>query len=181
MIERISARLKINRQPKEKPFEHKTSIPHRVLLEILSYIYTPRITVGGIENIQKAQELLSENKRLIILSNHLTNADAEVIYQALKRKGHKNLVKRLFFLEGEKLRRNLITKTLARSQNGLFVWPKSLPPQNEEEARRQRIMNFNALRNARKRLEQGRILVTFPEGGRSYAGSLKQGESEIAH
>ena len=181
MIERISTRLTINRRPKEKPFYHKADLPHRIALEVLSHVYTPIINVEGIENIQNVEDLLSENKKIIVLSNHLTNADAEVIYQVFKRAGYRHLAEIFFFLEGEKLRRTPIASLLTRSQNAIFVWPKSLPPQNEEEAIRQRTMNIKSIRDAKQALKKGHMLVTFPEGGRSYEGKLKQGEPEIAH
>lgn len=174
MSEKIGATL-------EKPFYHKAGILQRITLETLARIYTPIIHVQGFENLKMAQNLRLENKRLIILSNHLTNGDAEIIYQVMKRNGFKDISKALFFLEGEKLRRTFGTRYLTRSQNGVFVWPKSLPTQNEEEEKIQRSMNIGALRDTKKALMKGHILVAFPEGGRSYEGKLKEAEPEIVH
>lgn len=178
MAERLAPSLRL-KSPKEKSF-HQANILQRVLVEPLSHAYIPIITVEGIANIQTAHDLWCQNEKLAIFPNHLTNADAETIYQGFKRTGFNDLARMLVFSEGEKLRRNYFTKFLTGSQNRVFVWPESLEPENEEEAAQKSAMNVKATRHLIKAVNNGYVPVVFAEGGRSYEGRLKNADPKVA-
>lgn len=181
MIEALRTRFGIRKQPKERSFYRKEQPLQRIASEALSFVYTPEIKLDGKENIQEAESLLSQGKKLIVMSNHLTHGDAEVIRQALRRNGFKDLSKKSLFLIGEKVRKNPAARWFGRSHNGIDVWSQSLPTKNEEEEKKKARMNFKAVRDSRKALQRGHYVVVFPEGGRSYEGTLKEAEPEIAH
>lgn len=155
---------------------HKEHVPQRVLAVGLYYSFVRKPNLEGIDNIQKAESLLADKKKVVILSNHLSHGDAELIRQALKKNG---LEQPLIFLVGEKLIQRLWGRWLAGSQNAIHVWPKSLTPKDEEEAKKD-TMNFKALHDSRKALKEGRVLIVFPEGGRSYGGTLMEADSGLS-
>lgn len=155
--------------------------PHKLILECISAITAPKITVMGEENLTKAEELIKQNKLLIFTPNHLSNADAPALLRALKKEGFGKMSGKIVFLQGIKLDNDPTARFLMRGTQRIRVWPTSLPANTDEEKQERLRMTKDSWKAAKNALVAGDHLLIFPEGGRSYMGQLKEGEPAIAH
>lgn len=162
------------------PFIRKSQ-PQIMLVEIASRLLMTSLTVEGRQNLERAQELTENGVNLIIVSNHISNADAPVLDRAIRESGFGGFADELVFIQGIKLDEHPINKRLIGALNVIKVWPQGLPATTREEQVERRQTTARASRDAKKSLEDGYRLVIFPEGGRSYAGSLKHTNASAIH
>lgn len=73
----------------------------RAAVELLTWVFVPKIVTFGAENFKKAQ-LLSKNYSVFFVSNHLSMADFPVGHQAIVRRGMPDQANRLVPLVGLK-------------------------------------------------------------------------------
>lgn len=120
----------------------------KIVIGIVGRIAGPalRLRISGAENVPMHGPLL-------VVANHLSNADPPILIVAFPRP--------LFFMGKAELFRNPVLAWLVRKFGGFPV----------ERGTADRA----ALRHALKVMEQGIALGIFPEGGRSKTGALRPG------
>jgi 1-acyl-sn-glycerol-3-phosphate acyltransferase len=123
--------------------------PGRAITYILSSILFP-IEVSGTENVPK-------NGGFILASNHLSNLDPVVLGIACPRE--------LYFMAKEELFKNKFFGWIVSNCNAFPV-------------KRGRA-DLSAIKEAIELVNQGRVLLIFPEGGRQQAGTLGEAEKGI--
>ena len=95
----------------------------------------------------------------VIASNHLGRLDPALVYHFLDRED-------IIMLVAEKYQKNPLLRWFARQLDAIFV--------NRFEA------DFNAVRQALKRLRKGGVLVLAPEGTRSPTAALIEGRHGVS-
>jgi 1-acyl-sn-glycerol-3-phosphate acyltransferase len=175
----LSTKQKITK--KVKHFFQREFHPVKKTVEILANIYAPNIEIGGKENLEEARRQLGEGKKLIFMSNHLSNFDTPVLDKALKETGFNDIRQKLIYLQGIKLDQDPRTKIFLGAFKRIKVWPPTLKPKNEKEEAQYKSLTRESLEFSKKALSRGYHLGIFPEGGRSYSGQLKEGKATVAH
>jgi len=151
------------------------SKPRKLLAETANHLLIWNLEVNGLGNLERTQELAEKGYKIILTPNHLSNADGPVIDRALRETGPKGFAENVVYIQGRKLDLNPINRYFTRSLKVIKIWPPSLKPTPEEEQLKKE-MNEKAIVDAKKCFQVGYYLAVFFEGGRSYAGSLKQAE-----
>ncbi|MEW5871624.1 MAG: lysophospholipid acyltransferase family protein [Chloroflexota bacterium] len=113
---------------------------------------TTRLEIHGLERIPRSGSF-------VIASNHLGRLDPALVYHFLDRED-------IIMLVAEKYQKNPLLRWFARQLDAIFV--------NRFEA------DFNAVRQALKRLHQGGVLVLAPEGTRSPTAALIEGRHGVS-
>jgi len=127
-------------------------------------------TVSGAEHLEKIK-----NMPAVLLANHLSYADANVIEFMLRRTGDGLLADRLTVIAGPKV----FTSRQRRFSSlcfGTIKVPQSAEVSSEEAVMNQREVALAARRSieaARRRLEAGDVLLLFGEGTRSRTGGMQ--------
>ncbi len=137
--------------------------------------------IRGLENLDDIRILLEEKKPVFFMANHLSNADAPVLQYALSRHGFSDIRHKLVFLRGIRLDKKIITKTLSNSCTHIDVWPPTVSPSTPEERKQAMAMSRNSLNAISYALENGKIIMVFPEGTRSRDCQLGKGVEQVAH
>lgn len=148
--------------------------------ESLTRIFSEVVPVG-VKNLEKARELLESGGKLVLMANHLSNADAPVIALALKNAGFDDLSRKLVFLLGMKLVDNKVIRLGIDAYSHIVVWPPTMVPMTGEERMRAMATTKSSLRATKGAHEAGGILVIFPEGTRSRQHKLAHGTAAIAN
>lgn len=147
----------------------------RSTLDALLFYAAPEISLRGEENLQLVRELKEQGQPIIFMGNHLSNADAPVVHDALNSKGYPDIAGSLVFLLGKRLTQERFPAFLTHAIPTIPVWPRTLVPQNEAESREAGAMNLLAGRAVRTLLKEGeRAIFVFPEGTRSRQQTLQQ-------
>ncbi len=143
----------------------------RTIIEGLIKFGASEINIYGLENLAEAKAKLDAGVPILGVGDHLSNADGPLFNTVLGRAGIIDPV----FIFGIKLTRNPVTNALHRGANIIPVWPPSLRARNAKEEEQKKAMNEKAFNASRAVLNGGRLLVIFPEGGRSRDGQLNKG------
>lgn len=160
---------------------HTEKQPQKALVEGMVRVFAYEIRAYGIQNLQETQRLIQQGNKVVIISNHLSNADYPVIMQSLKSNGFPKIANNTIPLQGIKLERNPLTKFLARANKAIHTWPKTVPARNEKERKEQFSMNRKAIKYTKQALNSGYHLLIFPEGTRSRNGKLQEAILETPH
>lgn len=148
--------------------------------EIAARVFTEVIPIGA-DNLRSAREISKKGGKLVLMANHLSNADAPVVALALKKAGFADLSEKLVFLLGRRLVEDKVIGWGIDAYSHIVVWPPTMIPRNDEEKKKAYATTKLSLSAARGALDAGRILVIFPEGTRSRKQQLANGTPAIAN
>jgi 1-acyl-sn-glycerol-3-phosphate acyltransferase len=175
----LSTKQKISK--KVKHFFQREIHPVKKTMEILADIYASNFKINGKESLEEAREQAGKGKKLIFMINHLSNFDTPVFEKALRKAGFNDICQKIILLQGIKLDKDIRTKVFLGAFKRIRVYPPTLTPKSKEEKSEYRILAKESLKSSRNALSQGYHLAIYPEGGRSYVGKLKKGETAVAH
>lgn len=140
-----------------------------------------REQVRGIENLDDVRVLLEEKKPVFFMANHLSNSDAPILEHLLSKYGFSDLREKLVFLRGIRLDSKFVTKTLSGAFSHIDVFPPTVTPSTKEERAHAIAMTRNSFAAVSYALENGKIIMVFPEGTRSRTRELGKGVGQVAH
>lgn len=150
------------------------------LTELLTKNFANPLNVEGIENVRQTQELNARGKKIITISNHLSYADFPVTMAALKINGFDAIAENTTAIEGLRLGKDPVRRFLVSGYKRIIIWPQSVEPKNEDEGKKRFRMNFNALKEAKSKIENGWLQI-YLEGSRSRTQALERAMPESLH
>lgn len=156
---------------------HTESIAPRLVSDALYWWGVSNFHVEGENNLTKARDVSDQGNPLIVVSNHLSNSDAKILDHFLREKGFKSPV----FIAGLRLRKNIISNVMLGAVNSIDVWPPSLEANAPQEEKKRKEINERAFIASGEVLQDGHVLVVFPEGGRSYDAMLHEGLAQVSN
>lgn len=133
------------------------------------------IKAYGSRHVDEFYQLIQEGNSGVIASGHLSNSDAPVIWRALRELHIRTRDDTFFAVVGKRLLDNPRTAFFTRFIDTIPVWPPTEPTNGGDERRLQVEINNRAQDLSENPLKNGRPLLIFPEGGRSYEGRLSKG------
>ncbi len=150
------------------------------VVEGLTNVFVPHLYLHGRANIEEIRRLQADGKPMIIIGNHLSNIDAAIIDQALRRNGCDDIAGAWFYLKGKKLIDELAPRFLTKMLPCIVVWPPTMEANTPDEQKERSAMNFMAMKLSKDALKQGKNIVIFPEGTRSRSQQLGKAEPQIS-
>lgn len=128
------------------------------------------ITFYGEENLNKIREVLKKGHPVQIYPNHLSHADAPVLFVSFAEKA-KDIEDKLFAMVGMVVVDNLFTRQLI-PYNGVKIPSQRKTPGSEDGWVKRQEMTNNAFVAVKQKQEAGEVLVNYAEGGRSRSGGM---------
>ena len=123
----------------------------------------------GVENFHRIQELLSKGENVVILSNHQTEADAQVFSILLEREkaGFENLAEKSIFIAGHKVTNDPIAIPFSMGRNLICIHSKKHiknPPEDQPRKSSENLMSMTAMGELMSK--GGHLFWVAPSGGR---------------
>lgn len=151
-----------------------------ILMDFIEPVFISRVTLEGTKNLDTVRQFLSEGKHVVIVANHQSHADGPAIHVGLSRNGFADLAKRCVYVSGIKMDQMPATKILGRRVPTIPVWPPTIEPKNEAEEREKSGMLRQSLKALAECFQKKKIVVLFPEGGRSRNKGMRQAFGQVA-
>jgi len=124
--------------------------------------------VDGLENVNKIKSLLKKGDNVILIANHQTEADPQVLSILLEVEGYEGIAEKTIFVAGHKVTTDPLAVPFSMGRNLLTIFSKKYLDTFEEEEReaksarnRQTVAEMQRLFN-----EGGNIFWVAPSGGR---------------
>lgn len=136
----------------------------------------------GLENLESLRSLHKDGKHIVLTPNHLSHLDHAFLYLLFHHFGFADLWEKTIFVGRKSLYKEPYFRPLLSVISMLGVYStRELKSMNEREKETAGIHNRNVLRVAREKiLKENKILIVYPEGGRSPTGSLIRADRAVA-
>ena len=167
-IEALSARL--TRAGTDWDYYPRDPLARHIHRALAPCVLNPLPVISGVENVNAAAD-----KPLVIVANHLSYSDANVIDVVLGILGADQLADRMTVVAGPKVYSNI------RRRFSSLCFGTIKVPQSSERASGEAVMNTrdvakaarHSIQIAHQRLKLGEALMIFPEGSRSRSGQMQ--------
>lgn len=164
------------------PYERESGITQRhpfkhAAFEVAMGYVVPHIEVTGVENLEEAYLLYTQDHHVIIASNHRSHIDFPVLFDAIKRTGHKDMADDTIPLLGKRVATTL--PWLADSHTHIKIWPPTEPPTQETRAEYSKWQR-RTVRGIQEVWAQNKVLDVFPEGGRAKQQGMIRAYGDVA-
>jgi len=121
----------------------------------------------GLENAKKIEEITSRGENVIILSNHQTEVDAQVLSILLQKEGLGHLAEKVIFIAGHKVTTDPVAIPFSLGRNLLCIHSKKHIKNPPEDILRKQAQNLESMKAMRTLLSMGgQIFWVAPSGGR---------------
>lgn len=121
----------------------------------------------GKENAQKILEITNKGENVVILSNHQTEADPQVLSILLEEEGLGEVAEKMIFIAGHKVTNDPVAIPFSMGRNLLCIHSKkhiANPPEKKAEKQAQNMKTVTAM--SELAAEGGKIFWVAPSGGR---------------
>lgn len=128
--------------------------------------------VFGVENAKKILEMINKGENVVILSNHQTEVDPQVISILLEKCGLQELAERIIFIAGHKVTNDPIAIPFSMGRNLICIHSKKHiknPPEQQPLKQAQNLNSMKALGDLSS--QGGQVFWVAPSGGRDRADS----------
>mmetsp|Transcript_11263 Transcript_11263/g.11298 ORF Transcript_11263/g.11298 Transcript_11263/m.11298 type:complete len:377 (-) Transcript_11263:66-1196(-) len=135
--------------------------------------------IVGLENAKKIEELLTKGDNVMILSNHQTEADPQVLSNLLQRENMASLAEKMIFIAGHKVTTDPVAIPFSMGRNLLCIHSKKHirnPPEEFTKKQADNLASMKALGDLAS--EGGRLFWVAPSGGRDRPD--ESGEFQVA-
>uniref|UniRef100_A0A7S1S6C0 Phospholipid/glycerol acyltransferase domain-containing protein n=1 Tax=Alexandrium catenella TaxID=2925 RepID=A0A7S1S6C0_ALECA len=124
--------------------------------------------VEGLEHVLEIKRLLAAGENVILLANHQTEADPQVLSILLELEGHEELAERCIFVAGHKVTTDPLAVPFSIGRNLLTIFSKkyldSFPPEEKEVKSAHNQKTVGEMQRLFK--EGGKLVWVAPSGGR---------------
>lgn len=121
----------------------------------------------GREQAEKLQAFLAQGHNVIILSNHQTEADPQVISILLEREGLSDLAEKIVFIAGHKVTNDPVAIPFSMGRNLICIHSKKHIKNPPEDIPRKQAQNLQSMQALSSLLaEGGKVFWVAPSGGR---------------
>jgi len=125
--------------------------------------------VDGVENVQKIQSFLAHGENVILIANHQTEADPQVLSILLETEGYEDIAEKTIFVAGHKVTTDPLAIPFSMGRNLLTIFSKKYLDSFEDKEYKE----ASAARNRQTVAEMQRLLTeggnifwVAPSGGR---------------
>ncbi len=123
--------------------------------------------VFGIENCKLIESHLEKGDNVIILSNHQTECDPQVISILLERYGYSSLAEKIIFIAGHKVTSDPVAIPFSMGRNLICIHSKKHIKNPPEDLPRKQAQNMESMKAMNELVtEGGKIFWVAPSGGR---------------
>ena len=138
----------------------------------------------GVDNAKKIKEIMAKGENVVILSNHQTEADPQVLSLLLEKVGLGDLAEKMVFIAGHKVTNDPVAIPFSMGRNLLCIHSKKHIKNPPEEAPMKMAQNLESMKAMSGLMsaapsEPGSVFWVAPSGGRDRPGS--DGEFEVPH
>eukprot|EP00930_Biecheleria_cincta_P046612 TRINITY_DN32164_c0_g1_i1.p1 TRINITY_DN32164_c0_g1~~TRINITY_DN32164_c0_g1_i1.p1 ORF type:complete len:421 (-),score=56.66 TRINITY_DN32164_c0_g1_i1:313-1575(-) len=124
--------------------------------------------VVGLEHVQTIKRLLEEGSNVVLLANHQTEADPQVVSLLLQREGYEELAEKCIFVAGHKVTTDRLAIPFSMGRNLLTIFSKKyLNTFAEDEKEAKSARNQETVSEMQRLMKEGgHIFWVAPSGGR---------------
>lgn len=124
--------------------------------------------VDGIDSAMKIRELLAQGENVVLICNHQTEADPQVLSLLLEMEGFEEIAEQTIFVAGHKVTTDPVAVPFSMGRNLLTIFSKKyLDAMDEEEREAKSNRNRQTVAEMQRLLnEGGNIFWVAPSGGR---------------
>jgi len=125
--------------------------------------------VDGLEHVQKIQSLLADGENVVLIGNHQTEADPQVLSILLEMEGYEDIAEKTIFVAGHKVTTDPLAIPFSMGRNLLTIFSKKYLESFEDEDEKEKASARNRQTVAemqRLLVEGGNIFWVAPSGGR---------------
>ena len=121
----------------------------------------------GLDNANKIKELIAKGDNVVILSNHQTEADPQVLSILLEKEGLSALAEKMIFIAGHKVTSDPVAIPFSMGRNLICIHSKKHIKNPPEDIPRKQAQNLESM-NAMSSLftQGGNVFWVAPSGGR---------------
>ncbi|CAJ1354126.1 unnamed protein product, partial [Effrenium voratum] len=124
--------------------------------------------VEGLENVQQVKEKLAAGENVVLMANHQTEADPQVLSLLLQQKGYEELAEKCIFVAGHKVTTDRLAIPFSKGRYLLSIYSKKYLDEGtpeEQEAKSER--NKKTISEMQRLMKEGgHIFWVAPSGGR---------------
>ncbi len=120
----------------------------------------------NLDQLDQIQEQIDRGDNVVLLANHQTECDPQLMYYALG-KTHPDLVENMIFVAGDRVTSDPLARPFSMGCNLLCIYSKrhiNSPPEQREEKLRHNQKSMQTLKTLLK--EGGKFIYVAPSGGR---------------
>ncbi|HSX38789.1 MAG TPA: 1-acyl-sn-glycerol-3-phosphate acyltransferase [Chlamydiales bacterium] len=165
-----------------EPYHKKVRHPidyYRFSMDFISpLIDLPHSKVFGIEHLDDAANALQQGENAILLANHQTEPDPQVI-SILLEKTHPDIAEKIIYVAGERVVTDPLAIPFSMGCDLLCIFSKRYIDHPQELKTKKQLHNNNTMQQMGRLLQQGgRMIYVAPSGGRDRRN--EQGIVEVA-
>jgi glycerol-3-phosphate O-acyltransferase len=129
--------------------------------------------VDGIENVKKIERLLASGENVMLIANHQTEADPQVLSILLGLEGHEGLAEQTVFVAGHKVTTDPLAVPFSMGRNLLTIFSKKYLDTFEDDELEEKLARNRATVAEVSKLfkEGGNCFWVAPSGGRDRRGT----------
>lgn len=133
--------------------------------------------VEGLDHVAEIKKLLAAGENVMLLANHQTEADPQVLSILLELEGHEDLAEKSVFVAGHKVTTDPLAVPFSMGRNLLTIFSKKyLDTFTDEEKEAKSARNRETVGEMQRLFKEGGKLVwVAPSGGRDRATSASGG------
>ncbi len=136
-------------------------------------------SLGKEENIIEIQKILIRQENVLLLANHQTESDPQLISLILNKAGHPNLAADIIYIAGERVTTDPLAIPFSMGCNLLCIYSKKHIDTDPLQKEKKQLHNQKTMQKLCALLsEGGKIVFAAPSGGRDRKNA--QGQVEIA-
>ena len=153
----------------------RSPLAARITAAWMEPLIAPTSSITGLEHLDAGLEAMGQGHRLMIVGNHLSYPDVNMLGHLLLRAGLSEVRALLTAVAGPKAYSDPMRRVAAAGINSIKVAQSRHVATGQPELSRREIVRIarHCLGLAERTMDEGRIVLIFPEGTRSRSGRLQ--------